>query len=171
MIDPQKHAENRGALESLLRNIPGFRGYLERDYRQESDFLARKWMADRLQKSKSALDEYVLGLVNAGQIDALTNCERLRTRLDGLILKMRGAVRGYSGFFDFVRVDVNLLDEVYAFDMALLQDVDALAHSIEQLASKPDSSPAGVQELLGRASEVGQRFDRRGELLSGLAPQ
>jgi hypothetical protein len=168
MIDPKKHSENRGVIESFLRYIPGFRGYLEKDYRQESDFLARKWMADRLQKCKPPFDEYVVGLVDAGQIDALTNCDRLKTRLDGLILRLRGAVRGYSGFFDYVRVDLNLLDEVYEFDMALMQDVDSLAHSIEQLASKPDSSPAAVQELLGRVSELSQRFDRRGELLNGL---
>ena len=65
MIDPKRHADNRGSIESMLRQIPGFRGYLEKDYRQESDHLVRRWMADRLQQSKRALDASMTALVEA----------------------------------------------------------------------------------------------------------
>lgn len=168
MIDPQKHSEHRGIIEGILRFIPGFRGYLEKDYRQESDFLARKWMADRLQQSKRSLDDYIIGLVDAGQVDRLSACERVKTRLDGVILKMRGSVRGYSGFFDYVKVKTDLLDQVYAHDMSLLSDVEALAGSIEQLAAKPDVSESTPADLLRQIDEVDRKFAKRGELLNGL---
>ncbi len=168
MIDPKKHSEGRGIIESILRFIPGFRGYLEKDYRQESDYLTRKWMADRLQQSKRSLDDYMLGLVNAGLIDHLPTCERVKTRLDGLILKMRGAVRGYSGFFDYVQVKVDLLDQVYEHDMSLIQDVEALAGSIDQLARKPDTTEAAPSDLLHRIDDVDRKFTQRGDLLNGL---
>src|SRR5262245_518811 len=54
--DPSRHAESRNWIESLARHIPGFKGYLEKEYRRDSDHLARTWIADQLQKSKTALD-------------------------------------------------------------------------------------------------------------------
>ncbi|MCH5375117.1 MAG: hypothetical protein JJ992_14180 [Planctomycetes bacterium] len=168
MIDPKKHSEQRGIVESILRYIPGFRGYLEKDYRQESDRLARQAMADRLQEGKQALDHFMLKLVNAGQLDPLTDCERVKTRIDSLILKMRSAVRGYSGFFDYVRVDEDLLDQVYENDMALIQDVEGLAATIEQLAAKPDPATTSIDDILGRIEDIDRKFARRGQLLNGL---
>jgi hypothetical protein len=168
MIDPKQHSENRGMLESLLRYIPGFRGYLEKDYRQESDYLVRKSMADRLQQSKQALDDFTLQLINAGRLDRLADGERAKTRLDRLILKMRGAVRGYSGFFDYVRVDLALLDRVYEHDMAMVREVETLATAIEQLAAKPDPAEASITDILQRIDAVERQFQQRGDLLSGI---
>ena len=169
MMDPKKHSEDRGIIESILRFIPGFRGYLEKGYRQESDHLIRKWMADRLQQSKRPLDDYMVNLVNAGRLDQLSALERVKTRLDTLMLKMRGAVRGYSGFFDYVQVDVDLLDKVYAHDVSLVSAIDAVAGSIEQLAAKPDMTDAATSELLRRIDDIDQSFMKRGEMLSGLS--
>ena len=42
-------------MESILRKIPGFRGYLEKEYRRESDHLARTWLADRVGQCKTGL--------------------------------------------------------------------------------------------------------------------
>jgi hypothetical protein len=168
MIDPKQHSENRGMLESMLRYIPGFRGYLEKDYRQESDYLVRKSMADRLQRSKQALDDFMLQLINAGRLDRLTDGERVKNRLDRLILKMRAAVRGYSGFFDFVRVDVALLDRVYEHDMTMVQEVETLAAAIEQLTAKPDPAEVSLADILQRIDAVERQFEHRGELLNGL---
>jgi hypothetical protein len=168
MVDPRKHAEDRGIIESILRFIPGFRGYLEKGYRQESDHLLRKWMADRLQQSKRPLDDYMMSLVSAGRLDQLDTLERVKNRLDALMLKLRGAVRGYSGFFDYVQVDVDLLDKVYEHDQSLVAAVDGVAGSIEQLAAKPDMSDAVAGDLLRQIDEIDRSFAERGEMLSGL---
>ena len=133
MVDPERHADSRNLVESILRQIPGFRGYLERDYRRESDYLARTWLADQLKRCKSSLDNYQPSQLDTGQIDYLPQCERARTRIDTLESRIRGAVRGYSGFFDFVKVDENLLDQVYEHDTSMIGDVESLAQSVEQL--------------------------------------
>ena len=108
MIDPSRHAQNKGWLESMVQKIPGFSGYLAKEDRRESDYLARKWMADRLQQAKRGLDDTLRKLVDDSQLDALPAWERIRTRLDGLISKIRSAERGYSGFFDFVKVNEDM---------------------------------------------------------------
>ncbi len=168
MIDPKRHSEHRGGIESVLRSIPGFRGYLEKDYRQESDHLLRQWMADRLQRSKRPLDAAMTALIEAGRIDQLTAWERLKNRLDALILRFRGAVRGYSGFFDFVRVNEDLLDQVYQHDQVLAQGVDKLAGAIEQTAGGGDVSETTVRQWIGQAEELDRAFTKRGEMLNGL---
>lgn len=168
-MEPHRHAEKRNWVESFLRWIPGFHGYLEKEYRRESDYLLRTAMADRLQKAKPALDEYGRGLLDAGQIDALPQIDRIRANLDRLIGRLRAQVRGYSGFFDYVRVDEAMLDEVYAHDMQMVEEADHLAASIEQLQVKGDTPSAAVSDILRRINEFEEKFDRRGQLLQGIA--
>ena len=52
MPEPRQHTENRGWIESIGRRIPGFKGYLEKEYRRDADALQRTWLAERLQRFK-----------------------------------------------------------------------------------------------------------------------
>ena len=168
--NPARHQHGRGIIESVLRIIPGFRGYLEKEYRRESDYLARKWIADRLQSSKRGLDECLHQLVNAGKIDLLPDCERLRSRIDRVESRIRGEVRGYSAFFEFAKVKEDLLDDVYDHDVALMGDVDRLGKRLDKLGSGPELTGPDVRELLNSVDDLERKFDQRGEMLNGLGP-
>lgn len=168
MIDPKQHADNRGMIESILRYIPGFSGYLEKEYRRESDALARKWLADRLQRSKQSLDEYGHTLVNLGQIDQLPVLERMRSRLDRTINRLRGQMPGYSGFFDYVQVDQGLLDDIYDHDLVMIKRVDGLAEKLEQLPSSGQAPLQVVPAIQGEVDQVLADIDRREDLLKGI---
>ncbi|NQT16285.1 MAG: hypothetical protein HQ582_26245 [Planctomycetes bacterium] len=168
MPEPKEHAENRNVVETILRYIPGFRGYLEKEYRRDSDELGREWLADRLQRSKRAIDELTRPLADRGQIDVLPQVDRLRGRLDKLIARIRGAMQGYSGFFDLVRVREDLLDRVYEHDLALMQEVDALGRAVEALPDQPDRIAAAVTDLLEQIGGVERRWDTRDDMLKGL---
>src|SRR5438270_859435 len=145
MPDPKDHTTQRGSIESLLRTIPGFKGYLEREDRRDSDKLQRDWLADRLQRSKRSIDEVIvrlmdggqLDLTDAGRLDVLAVCDRLRIRLDKLISRIRGAMRGYSGFFDLVKVDETMLDRIYEQDVKIMDQVEQMAESVERLPADP----------------------------------
>ena len=166
MPEPKEHAERRNWIETILRYIPGFRGYLEKEYRRESDELQREWLADRLQRSKRAIDELTRPLADAGQIDALPQVDRMRGRLDKLIARIRGAMQGYSGFFDLVRVREDLLDRVYEHDVGLMEQVDALGQAIEQLPEQ--QGVISVTDLLERIDALEQKWDMREDMLKGL---
>lgn len=170
MVDPTKHDDSRGMVESILKRIPGFRGYLEKEYRRESDHLARMWLADRINACKAGVDRYQRNLLDARKIDFLDDCERLRTRLDTLASRVRSAVRGYSGVFDFVRVDEDLLDQIYQLDVTLVDEAEWLIKAVDEVLV-PENDPAGaIAEFLQRVEELHRRFDRRSELLQGLGP-
>ncbi len=168
MPEPKRHAENRNLVESLLRRIPGFRGYLEKEYRRESDELQRQWLADRLQRSKRGLDSYALQLADAAKIDTLPLVDRLRSRLDRLIGRIRGAMQGYSGFFDLVQIDEAVLDRVYEYDVALMEDVARLADNIEALQGKTEQADTLVPPLLTEIEKIEDAWDRREDVLKGL---
>lgn len=170
MVDPSRHADSRNLVETILRYIPGFKGYLEKEYRRESDHLARTHLCDQLRKCKSKLDNYQRALVESAQLDELPKCERLRTRIDTLESRIRGAVRGYSGFFDFVRVNEAVLDKVYDHDMALLGDVAALLEATDQL-SVTDTGKVNVDDLLQQVEDLHARFAGRSALLEGLGAE
>jgi hypothetical protein len=168
MPAPRDHAARRNALESILRHIPGFHGYLEKQYRRESDELVRRWMADRLQRSKQAIDGAARSLADAGQVDVLPQLDRLRASIDKLIGRIGGAMRGYSGVFDLVRVREDLLDRVYDHDVIMMDDVDALGQAVEKLPAEAPALAAMLPEVRGRIEALEAQWDAREDLLKGL---
>ncbi len=168
MPEPQQHAEGRGWIESILRHIPGFKGYLEKSYRRESDRLEREWLADRLQRAKQGVNDYELALTNAGKIDELPRVEQMRSRLDRVISRLRGSVSGYSGFFDFVQVKEDDLDDAYALDHALISEVDALGQRMEELPASTEPAAKVVPQLLAQIDSIESKVDQREDLLRGI---
>ncbi len=142
MPEPRQHSEHRNALESVLRHIPGFKGYLEKEYRRDSDELARTYLADRLQQAKRAMDTVASQLADAGRLDLLTQYDRMRAKIDRLIARIRGAWQGYSGLFDLVRVDEGRLDRVYEHDMLMIEQTDDFLESVKRLSGLPASGPS-----------------------------
>jgi hypothetical protein len=92
----------------------------------------------------------------------------MRGKLDKLIGRIRGAVQGYSGFFDLVRIDEQVLDRVYEHDMALARVVDDLAAGIEKLPTEPDRIATAVPELIRQIDETEQHWNEREDILKGL---
>jgi hypothetical protein len=142
MPEPRSYVQHRNSLMMLVGAIPGFHGYLEREYRRDSDALQRTWLADRLQRSKRAMDAVALKLADAGKIAILPQFDRLRAKTDELIARIRGAWEGYTGVFDLVKVDQALLDQVYDHDVLLMHSVDEYVAMTEHLAGMPPSGDA-----------------------------
>jgi len=169
MPDPHQHADSRGWIESILRYIPGFSGYLEKGYRRESDELARKWLADQLDEGKRGVDELVNVLTSQGRLADLNPCQSLHTQIDLIVGKLRSAPAGYSGFFDFVQVDETQLEKVYSIDMGLVEKVRQARLKLASLADRSDEVNLAVREVTGMLELIRSSFAQRGEILSGLA--
>lgn len=168
MPEPREHAKARGWVESILRRIPGFKGYLEKEYRRDSDALQRSWLADRLQRSKRALDTYGRTLVDAGKLDAVAQIDRFKGRMDKCIGRLRGAMAGYSGFFDLVQVDEARLERVYEHDVKMMDAVDTLGDNIDKMEHAGADLPPPLREWNDQLSVVEQAIDHRQDILKGL---
>lgn len=168
MPEPKDHMQSRPLLEEILRRIPGFRGYLEKEYRRASDDLQRDWLADRLQRSKTAIDQVTRELVDQGQVDVLPQFDRLRGKLDKMIGRIQGAVQGYSGFFDLVQIDEQALDRLYEYDIALMEQVDAVGDKVEKLPQAGSEIGARLNELFSDVDELDAQWNTREDMLRGL---
>ena len=168
MPAPIDHAQHRGWIESILRHIPGFKGYLEKEYRRDSDALLRSVLADDLQRCKPSLDEYAKSLVAAGKLEGLAAVDAIRPKLDKVIARIRGAMQGYSGMFDLVQVKVDLLQRVYEHDLKLTELCEGANGIAAKLKTTPSDTDAVLSELKSKIEQIDQGWDRRVEMLKGL---
>jgi len=170
-VNPSKHAEHRGWIESVLRYVPGFKGYLEKEYRRDSDALARNHLADRLQTAKRSINQYQRSLLELGRLDDLQSLERTVSGIDTLINRMLGDVRGYSGFFDFVQIQEDELDRVYQHDLQLISDVEAFVKQAEALTPGRDEPRAVAGQLQKQLDALAEKYGLRTKTLMGLESQ
>jgi hypothetical protein len=93
--------------------------------------------------------------------------ETARKRIDKVASRIRYAERGYSGFFDAVKVDETILAKVYAFDMGLVEDVDGVRASAAAASGASDAR-AAVRDLIGRIDALDARLSERENVLRGV---
>ena len=160
--------EKPSVLSSILRHIPGFGGYLEQEKRREADQQTRNWMTERLRRAQSELDEYLVMLTNAAQIDDLPLGEKLRNTLGQLRARIESSVLGYSGLFDARRINEDRLEDIYDCDAWLLDEVDKLVVTIGEARQSTDPASALLPKLLRRADGIAAKLDQRESLLKTL---
>jgi hypothetical protein len=117
----------QNVLERLMNLLPGFRGYREKELRRDADRILRESLAGRLDALKKGLDEAAAGATRSGALASINDIETARKRLDRVANRIRYADRGYAPLFAAVKVDEAALARVYAFDVALLEGIDAVA--------------------------------------------
>jgi len=165
LLDKARAAQN--ALERLMNSVPGFKGYRERDLRRDADRLQREHISARLEDGKKALNQVAAALTRGGDLDVINDVETARKRIDKVANRIRYAERGYSGFFDAVKVDETILAKVYAFDMGLVEDVDGI-RAAASAASGASDARAAVQDLIGRIDALDARLSERENVLRGV---
>ena len=165
-MDPilDKARAGKSALERLMDSVPGFKGYRERDLRRDADRLQREYLATRLDETKKALNAVAAALTRGGDLDVINDVETARKRLDRVVNRIRYAERGYSAFFDPVKVDEAVLARVYQFDMGLVEDVDGVLAAAAAARQSAEPRPA-LQDLIGR---IDARLSERETVLRGV---
>lgn len=165
ILDKARAGQN--ALERLANAIPGFRGYRERELRRDADRAQREHLADRLDGNKKALNDLAAAATRGGGLDVLNGVETARKRLDKVANRIRYADRGYSGFFDVVKVDEAALGRLYQFDLELLENVDVIHAAAEGAAAASDRQ-AAVAHMVREIDALDRRLDEREAILSGI---
>lgn len=117
-------------LEKLADAIPGLSGYRARDERRETDKRLREYLASRIDKVRSRMDELKLEMTNRGELQALNDVGQLDRQLQKLADEIRFATYGYSGVFDQVKVKEDELDALYNHDLKLVGCIDDLEAAV-----------------------------------------
>lgn len=159
--------------ERIAAALPGFRGYKEKELRRESDKLIRNNLTLKLSKDKDNVRSIAQRLADKRYLDVLPDIDRLNAKMDRITEKINHASYGYAGFYDVIKVKEENLDRMIAFDNDLLDEVDALTASIEDLKAQLLSGSFSnlkdkIQTITDKFELLEDTFDKRQQVILGV---
>lgn len=171
MSDPlDKITEGKDLLGKIKNTVSGFLGYFDRENRREADKILREQIASRYEEQWGRVSKLQRDLISAGQLQYLDDLEEGAIKLRIFADRLRRAAYGYAGFFDAVRVHSEELERIYAFDNALLENVDALASAIDNIEAsiETDGLPAAIRHMVTLSQEANDTLARRKDVILEL---
>jgi hypothetical protein len=159
--------ESKNWWERFAEKVPGIRGYKKKEIRRETDKIQRVYIAERLDTCLGKLDDVKLGLVKAGNLDALGEVDVVMRKLRTAADRVRFADYGYAGMFDPVKVGEQKLDELYAFDKSLETDAGSIVELATALSAASPSLRGDISLLSDRIEALDARFSEREHLITG----
>jgi hypothetical protein len=150
-------------LEKLASYIPGISGYREREARRETDRRVREFLAGRLDDARTALHAMRNAATDAGELKSLDSIGRLDRTIQKSVSSLRYADYGYSGLFDALKIKEAELDQIHAYDNALVGDVVALSDALRAAAGQ-SLDGAALASLSASADKLDERIARRREI-------
>jgi hypothetical protein len=159
--------------ERIAAALPGFRGYKEKELRRESDKLIRNNLTLKLSKGKDNVRSIAQKIADKRYLDVLPDIDRLTAKMDRITEKVNHASYGYSGFYDIVKIKEDNLDKMINFDNQLLDEVNALTTSIEELKLQLLSNNFSnlkdkIQAIVDKFELLEDTFDKREEVIMGV---
>ncbi len=159
---------SQGGFEKLMRKIPGYHGYKEKELRREADKLLRVELAGRFDDQRKRLVELQQELVSQAMIEFLDDLERAAMKLQLLIDRIKTASYGYAGLFDAVKIKEEQLDALYEFDNKMLDFVDDVAADLDRVASavsEGEGIGSAIRTMVGSVEDANQAFGHREETI------
>jgi hypothetical protein len=149
--------ERMGAIERLLKGLPGIRGYVDKELRRDADKRLRELIAQELETQKQALLEVQRMLLEGNGLLWLDNVDQAVQKLQILTDRIKTASYGYAGLFDPVRIREEALDALHRFDQALANRVVDVKMAIVNL-----------RKAVGEGGDIGDATRKLTDLLADL---
>ncbi|MCS6885263.1 MAG: zinc ribbon domain-containing protein [Acidobacteriota bacterium] len=162
----------RNWLEKIVARIPGYKGYQDKETRRDVDKLHREHVAQILFSLKQNVNAIIRELSDTGRLFEVGPLDKILKKLDKLENKIRYASYGYKGFFDVIKIQEPQLEQLYQFDLAILNDVELLKSKIEMLArqaSDKTTLKAASAEVDITIDQLDERFSKRFEAIENPA--
>ena len=160
-----------GFLEKAMRLIPGYKGYKSKEERRDNDQLFRTGLVSRLERLRTDINEIPATLRGPSALKSITDFDRILKRLERVTDEIRFAARGYRGWFDMHKVREDELDQLYAFDVSLMENIDELDESfgVLQAAAAADSDmKQPIDNMVAILIEFSSKMSQRSELMIDL---
>jgi len=160
---PDASDKIRSFIEKMIRWVPGYTGYADKESRRNTDKLLRMHLAGKLEESKTAFDAFVSGLSQKPEaLDLLNPAGSVTKLLEKVIDRLKLADYGYAGFFDSQKIMEPQLDALYKFDQDLAVAITAIRNKVNTLT--PDQ--AALASLLADLQAFDATLNARHEAIS-----
>jgi hypothetical protein len=124
-----------GAIERLLKGLPGISGYIDKELRRDADKRVREGLVQALDHSRSELMDIQNRLLSGGGLLYMDDVDQAIVKLQTLSDRIKTASYGYAGLFDAVRIQEEQLDALNRFDQAMVGEIGALNEAITALSN------------------------------------
>jgi hypothetical protein len=153
--------------KKILNYVPGFKGYIQRQSRRDSDKLLRDTIANRTEEQWQRVSALQRDFINQGEIAYLDELEAGAIKLRTFADRIRRAPRGYSGLFDAVKINENELTKIYQYDAAMLDLTQKVSSAIDNIEASvgTDGLAAAIRNLVSAAQDCIAVYDRRSEVV------
>jgi len=159
---------NMGALERLLKGLPGIRGYVDKELRRDADKRLRMLIANQLDEQKQALLDIQKTLLKNGGLTWLDDVDEAIRKLQILVDRVKTASYGYAGLFDAVRIQEEQLDALHKFDVALAGRIVAVENAVKAVATAVTSKEniqTSIDQVTSLIAELNTMFGKRNEAI------
>jgi hypothetical protein len=143
-------------LERLARIIPGVAGYQDKETSRETDKTIRLRLTAELEQIKRDLEDDKRRLMVKKNLALLPVLDGVASKLDKLGNLVKYAGRGYRGIFDTYKLDQKKLDQLYTFDLGLLDGLEAIKIQVRQVRDS-HGDPVVMQKTI---DELGRSLDQ-----------
>ncbi|MEM2970061.1 MAG: hypothetical protein QXR63_03900, partial [Candidatus Bathyarchaeia archaeon] len=152
--------------EKILAEIPGFRGYKEKELRRESDRLVRMEVVNRLKDAKTIFRRSFANPSVAQRLSGedTYRYEALLSRLDRVTQRIDRAVAGYAGMFDAIKVREDKLDQVLQYDVNLIEKAESIRLDVEKVVKMSVGGGEwrqAMDDLTSKVEELDRLIDQR----------
>lgn len=154
--------------ERLVRILPGVAGYQDRESARDTDKAVRLRVAAEMGLLKWDLEEEKEDWIERKDLFLLPALDGITSKLDKLENMTRFAARGYRAFFDPDSAGQETLALLYAFDLALFDEVESIREEVRQLGqlgADTDRLKAAIKKLNRSLDEFEKTFSARQEIL------
>ena len=164
----QKITSSMDIFKKLASKIPGFKGYVERQNRRDSDKLIRDTIYRRFRELEGRVSDLQVEFINQGEIKYTNDLEKSALRLRTFADRVRTAPRGYSSLFEAVKINEAELAKLYEYDATLLDKADDVGRAIDNIQASvgTDGLPAAIRNLQTLSKECIKAYDRRQEVVA-----
>jgi len=168
MTDPMdKVTESKDIISKIRNYLAEYIGYFDRENRRSGDKLLRDTIAQRYEEQWSRISELQRKMIADGKIESVDDLEAGALKLRAFVDRIKTAAYGYAGFFDVVTVKSFELEEIYKYDLALLEGVDDVSRAIDNVEASigTDGMQAAVNHLTRLSQGVIDTYNRRDEVI------
>jgi len=153
--------------KKILSYIPGFKGYMERQKRRDSDKLLRDTVANRFEQQWQRISALQRELISAGEIAYVDDLEAAAIKIRAFTDRVRRATRGYSGLFDAVKINEDELAQLYQYDAAMLDLGEEVGRAVDNVQASIGSEglQAAIRNLVSVTQQCIDVYDRRAEVV------
>ncbi len=147
---------NRGISKKLELLIPGLHGYRKLEDVRAADSIVRNQVADKLDQSKSNLEDLRTQMVSNNDFNNLTNVGSLIAQVQQMSGQVRHAQQGYSGFAANIQINQDKLNKLYEYDYDFVASAVSLQGKTS-IAYDP-LAPSSVQTTLNDIANALRAF-------------